>query len=203
MKFLGIAPFLFIFYSTSIFSVNKNTSLMGMNYNIHSNIETNCQNNFPYELSYFFEQFGGFGNNSEVAQVSDILKIDLATFQEYDYGTIDSIEEKTFWKDIQPFCEIIETFISKLESTPNYYLKVKYNPNSAKQTKKEFKALKIKDEKKRIEKLMELQSQSSYRYPVDKGYLKTGRILIDLKLLKELLNCYKKSGVTKIKLTYY
>lgn len=128
------------------------------------------QRKLSEKLSFFFEQIGGYGDKSEVAQVSAILAIDLSVFQDYDYGTEDLIEEKTYWKDINTFINTVEALITKIQITPNYYTHVQHNLN--------------------------------YFYPADSGYLSSGQIVKDLKILRQILDCYQTNGVTKIKLMY-
>ena len=47
---------------------------MGMSYEIIPNKQAECLNDLSEELSFFFEQVGGYGQTAEVEQISKILK---------------------------------------------------------------------------------------------------------------------------------
>lgn len=177
--------------------INFSFITIGMHYSIEADIKTNCQDNFPTGLSFFFEQIGGFGDNSMVSQTERILDIDLSTFQEYDFIDNEESSEK-YWKDITQFEFVIDEFISKMKANPTYHEKIKYNPielGPAFSTDS--------NEMKKIEqKREEYENHPMYGYPNDNKYLSSNAILNDLETLKKILKCYKKSGATKIKLSY-
>lgn len=170
---------------------------IGMHYSIEANVKTNCQDNFPSGLSFFFEQVGGYGDKSMVSQTESILGIDLSTFQEYDFIDNEEPSEK-YWKDITQFESVIDAFISKIEANPTYYQKVKYNPiilGPAFSTD-------LTEMKKIQQKREEYENHPMYGYPNDDEYLSSNAILNDLETLKKILKCYKDNGATKIKLSY-
>lgn len=100
---------------------------MGMDYYISANIETDCSDNFPSGLSFFFEQVGGYGEKSMVSQVEQILDIDLSTFQKCDFMENEE-SDSTYWKDINEFESLIDLFLNKIDSSPQYYKEVKFHP---------------------------------------------------------------------------
>ncbi|SCY98237.1 hypothetical protein SAMN02927916_4507 [Flavobacterium anhuiense] len=168
-----------------------------MDYSIEANVKTKCKDNFPPRLSFFFEQIGGFGDKSMVAQVEKILKIDLSTFQDYDYMDNEESPDK-YWKNITTFEAVINKLILKINTNPKYYEKVKYNP-----IKPEYAFSSDANEMKKIKaKEQEYENHPMYGYPYDNKYLSSGAIVEDLETLKDILKCYKKNGATKIKLSY-
>ncbi len=176
---------------------------MGMSYDIIPNKETKCTNDFGNGLSFFFEQVGGYGETAEVEQVSRIFKLDLSVFQDIDYDYEDNADIQKHWHDINTFLSIVETFINNINLNPEYYNQVHHNPaDRNKQLDEESKLWELSDTLERDRKLEALRQQPFYYYPPDYGYLSNGRLLKDLNTLKSTLDCYKKSGVTKIRLTY-
>ena len=176
---------------------------MGMSYDIIPNKETKCANDFGNGLSFFFEQVGGYGETAEVEQVSQILKIDLSIFQDIDYNYDDKNNITEHWHDIDSLVFIVDTFINKITTHPDYYKQVLHNPiDRNKQLDEESKLWEIQDTTLRNQKIEEIHKQPFYYYPNDYGYLSKGRLLKDLQILKKTLECYKKNGVTKVRFEY-
>ena len=192
------------FFTLTSFQIRKLNPCekMGMDYYIYSNKQTSCKKEFPEQLSFFFEQIGGYGDQSEVAQVSVILDIDLSVFQNYDYGTDNKEEEIQFWQNIDDFEKVIDDFLFKIDKNPDYFKLLKHNKNKEYYDSEMRRITKIKNQEKFIKELEKLQNKPDYLFPADYGYLSSGRIVTDLKTLKGVLTCYKKEGVTKIKLMY-
>ena len=146
-----------------------------MDYCLESDNEYESELDFPEGLSYFFEQLGGYGEYSMVAQVSSILGINLEIFQntyydgmEDDYDE-DEIDEDDFWIELSTLQKTVESFISAIHTKPDYFKMVKFNgPYS----------------------------------PEDNGYLSQGHLLKDLEELKVVLGKYKENGTDKIRLIY-
>ncbi len=174
---------------------------MGMRYHIKADKHTSCEGRFPDELSFFFEQIGGYGEKSEVAQVAEVLNINLSAFQQYDHGTEDVDNSLQLWKEIGPFTELVINFLARLEASPGYYTQVKHNAQLKQQNEQLF-TMGFSDNNKFLELIEEFESQPDYGYPSDYGYLSSGRILKDLRDLKNLLQCFRKNGASKIKLYY-
>lgn len=172
-----------------------------MRYLIKPDKHTNCEGHFPLELSFFFEQMNGYGDKSEVAQVAGLLNIDVSAFKQHQYGTSSVDEEVNMWEDVDAFTGQISSFITKLILEPDYFRSVRYNVNQRKQDE-QLVTLGISDSGKFLELLEEFQAQPDYGYPSDYGYLSSGRILKDLTDLKNLLVCYKKNGVKKVKVYF-
>lgn len=170
---------------------------MGMDYYIKANAETECEDNFPSGLSFFFEQIGGYGEKSMVSQVEQILDIDLSTFQSYDFMENEE-SDSIYWKDINEFESVIDLLLKKIDANPEYYEEVKYHPIlpvygfSTDSTKMA--------EMKRTQE--EFENHPMYGYPNDHGFLSKRIIVKELKKLKSLISCYRKGGATMIKLNY-
>lgn len=171
-------------------------NFFGMDYYIESNVKSTCKDDFPSGLSFFFEQVGGFGEKSMVSQVEKILKIDLSTFQDYDS---EGEENSRHWKNILVFEKTIDNLLLRIKANPNYYKKVKFNPiyedyvySSDKQ-----------EREKNKQKQREYEKSPLHGFPYDNGYLNSNKFVTELKQLKNILNCYKKNGATKIRLGYY
>ena len=181
---------------------NNNHSTTGMYYYIVPNKSTQCKNDFGNGLSFFFEQVGGYGDKAEVEQVSKLLDIDLSIFQDVGYDPEDKVEVEKHWHDLNTFTTIVDKFIDKINGNPEYYKKVVHNPEKKKLDDELSQILYMKDTA-RAEKLRKiLEANPFYYYPPDYGYLSEGRILKDLKTLKKTLECYRKNGVTKVRLEY-
>jgi hypothetical protein len=174
---------------------------MGMDYYIKANIKNNYENDFPDGLSNFFEQYPVSEFNSEVRQVSKILNINLDAFQLYDHGT-DDLKEEQCWQDIEAFASLVDSFINKIEQNKDYYKEVRYNKDGASVNDQLHEIFSKSDVNAMANMLHNLHQNSDIYYPVDRGYLSANRIVKDLYDLKEILNCYKKTGATKIQLSY-
>lgn len=173
-----------------------NLNFFGMDYYIEANVKTNCKDDFPSGLSFFFEQAGGFGKKSMVSQVEKILKIDLSTFQDYDSEAEENSSK--YWRNINSFEKTIDNLLLKIKENPNYYKKVKYNPV--------YEDYAFSSDKKEMEKNKQKQKEYEenrlHGFPNDNGYLSSNKFAAELNQLKNILKCYKKQGATKIKLNY-
>ncbi|MEO6327849.1 MAG: hypothetical protein ABIO55_02905 [Ginsengibacter sp.] len=202
MKFLTTYFLGTLLFFSLQFHTKHNFKNTGMGYYIIPNKQTACQNNFGNGLSFFFEQVGGYEETAEVEQVSKILRIDLSVFQDVDYEYSKKVELEKHWHNIDTFTRVVHTFISKIKSQPNYYKRITHNPDKQKQNDEFSRLIYMQDTAQAAKILEQLQKQPYYYYPPDYGYLSKGRLLKDLQILKHTLDCYKKSGVTKIRLEY-
>jgi hypothetical protein len=169
-------------------------NFFGMDYYIEANVKTPCKDDFPSGLSFFFEQLGGFDEKSMVSQVEKILKIDLSTFQDYDFDGEENPHKH--WKNINAFEKTIDNLLLKIKADPDYYKKVKFNPIDPPEygfssDKKEMERMKQKQR--------EYQKSTMFGFPKDNGYLSSNRFISDLNQLKNILKCYKKTGSNKNK----
>ena len=166
---------------------------MGMYYGITSNAKEKIKNlpYFPNGLSYFFEQIGGYGEESMVSQVEKILNIDLSNFQNYDFDDNDSDDD--CWQKIEEVEGIIEELLLKIKAKPNYFNEVKFYAGDYSQ----FFSMSSTEWKNSINR------EVNYGYPKieDKSYLENG-FIPDLNELKKILDIYKKHGADRIKLFY-
>jgi hypothetical protein len=188
---------LILLISTS-FNQTINRRVMGMDYSIYADRDTKCEDDFPEGLSFFFEQYGGYVEYSEVGQVSALLKINLSGFQHYDYGADDEQEEKQYWQDIGAFRAKVSEFIHKIEQKPDYYKAVKHGQHPSASWKQMVQAMQEGDEAI----YNEVATSEANLYPPDYEYLSSGSLKKDLLRLKGILECFKKAGVQKIKLMY-
>ena len=189
---------------------------MGMDYYVIPEVETACQNDFPDNLSFFFEQVGGYGEYAEVSQVSRILQIDLSVFQEISYddeeyydGPVDEDEAdespedaSIIWHDTTTVVRIIDNLLAKIAAFPDYYKQILHNPNR-KQDLDALRQVTASGDEGRIQQdLEELESKPLFSYPSDYGYLSKGEIVEDLKVLRKTLMCYEDNGVSRFKFMY-
>jgi hypothetical protein len=187
---------------------------MGMDYYIIPEIETACQNDFPENLSFFFEQVGGYGEYAEVSQVSRILQVDLSVFQEISYddgeyygGPIDEEEEApedlpVIWHDTITVVQIIDNLLAKIAAFPDYHKQVLHNPNRKQGLNSLFRITASGNEQEIMQGLEALESKPFFSYPADHGYLSGGEIVEDLNALRKTLMCYEGNGVSRFKFMY-
>jgi hypothetical protein len=176
---------------------------MGMDYYIIPDEQTDCEDNFPESLSFFFEQVGGCGEYAEVEQVSRILQLDLSVFQELSYEDDDDMPAELNWHDIDTFADLIDDFIARIKRQPEYYTQVLHNPNHYSELndlqQSVLASTNSADYQKQLE---EMQKRPLHKYPPDRGYLSEGLLGADLEVLQQTLQCYKSRGVAKIRLMY-
>jgi hypothetical protein len=175
---------------------------MGMSYFIHPDKHTDCTDNFPDRLSTFFGQVGGYGEKAEVSQISKILQIDLTVFQDVAYDTENREEQNRHWHNIDTFALIIDSFIARIKSHPEYYKKLIYNPDEQKQLAELSKIILARDTAKLNQAYDIIPKQPFYGYPTDHSYLREGGLLDDLQTLRKIIECYKRSNATKVRLEY-
>ncbi|WP_035566816.1 hypothetical protein [Hymenobacter sp. IS2118] len=188
-----------------------------MDYYIVPEHEIACEDSFPDGLSFFFEQVGGYGEVAEVEQVSRILQIDLSAFQEISFeedeeyddfvaeleeGEHPKVETSIIWHDTDKTIALIDAFLTKIETFPDYHKQVLHNPNQNKRLESFLQITTAEDEAEMVGQLQELINQPLFAYPPDYGYLSKGEIVEDLKNLRQTLICYKSSGVFRFKLLY-
>lgn len=92
---------------------------------------------------------------------------------------------------------LVAAFITKIKEQPDYYTKVQYNPDKQNHGEILSEMAMKNDIEQMLQWAQKIQEQPLYNYPVDRGYLSSGAILEDLQALREVLDCYKKNGVTK------
>lgn len=168
-----------------------------MNLYIHPDT-TEPAEKMPVNLSQFFEQYRGFGETSEVAQVETILGIDLALFQNY---STDKNNQQ--WMKIDDLIALTRKFISTIHANPNFHLKVKHTGIPASEFRTEFlKAQAAKDDPKLVKMLKQWQNTPDSAFPPDTKYLSDGKLLFDLAELEKILVFLWKMKAKKIFLYY-
>ncbi|OON69226.1 hypothetical protein B0919_07950 [Hymenobacter sp. CRA2] len=173
-----------------------------MNYFIQPDRELDCPNDFPEGLSYFFEQVGGYGEGSEVAQVSGLLGLDLSAFQHYGY--FDDEDEPQFWQDLGGFIALVDAFLRRLAEEPHYYRAINHRtPTNWEATTEQLEATLLSpDTSMAYDLLAQLPKMPQNPYPEDRGYLSSGQLGQDLQTLRQTLACYQQYGAQKIMLIY-
>ena len=179
---------------------------MGMYYIIElKNNEDIEYIDFPYPLSYFFEQIGGYDDKSIVSQIEKIINIDLSIFQktynsdmEFEEGFENletEHEDNEFWIKIEELINKLEEFKDKIERNKNYFTKVVLNPKDDRNVYQDF----YFD----YEKMIKYQQENPLSlYPTDNGII-TEKVLENS--VNELLNTLKEiksNGETEIRLIY-
>ncbi len=168
---------------------------MGMYYTIEvKNNDKLGYIDFPESLSYFFEQVGGYGEKSIVAQIETILNIDFTIFQKTYHPEMEFDEKSNyFWIDIEELLNKLIEFKSKMETNQSYFSKVILNP---KDDRRKYVSLKYEDIVK-----YEMENPLSL-YPIDNGII-TEKVLMDstIKLIKTLKEL-KARGESQIRLVY-
>lgn len=177
---------------------------MSMSYFIVPNIKTSCEGAFPDGLSFFFEQLEGYYETSEVSQVSTILDLDLSLFQNIDYAleVRNTPDEEPFWQNIDLVLMTVNAFISKINESPDYHLFVRHIQDKVKPNEQLLRSANIKDKEKAFNWLEESYEEDDEMFPPDRGFLRNYGIVRELEELRKLIECFKISGSTKIKLVY-
>lgn len=186
-----------LFISLIIFLPTKEKELnMGMYYYLVPETETECTDDFPSGLSYFFEQVGGYDEYAVVSQLEIELNIDLSLFQntyiedEYlfeemeEYGKIKSAKkeiikhkEKTKIKT-ETMLSLLLDFKNVLHKNKDFVKKIKFNNNT------------------------DLPENIRELCPPKLAYYSNGEFLKDLNDLILILQCYKSNGVKYLRLGY-
>lgn len=169
-----------------------------MNLYIHSENNKVEPQKMPEHLSQFFEQYHGFGEASEVAQVEVLLDLEMSMFQKH---TRD--ENKPEWIDIVSITALTNKFISAIHANPNFSKGIKHTGIPASDFRTEFlHAQKNKDDIKLLTLLKRWQNTPDSAFPPDTKYISDGKLLFDLVELEKILNFLWKMGVKKVALIY-
>ena len=177
---------------------------MGMNYSIElKNNEEIGYVDFPYPLSYFFEQIGGYDDKSIVSQIEKILDIDLSIFQkiynsemgfeeEFEDFDVEAVENE-MWVDIDALINKLEEFKNKTEKNKNYFLKVVLNPKDDRNVYQDFD----------YEKMIKYQQENPLTlYPIDNGIISEKILENSINELLNTLKEIKRNDETEIRLIY-
>lgn len=98
---------------------------MSMDYYLYSDLATDTDHDFPSGLSYFFEQLGGYGVQSMVAQTSKLLKIDLGLFQKVSHPEEPGLD---IIHPIEAIQKVVTAFIARVHANPNFIEKIRFGP---------------------------------------------------------------------------
>lgn len=170
-----------------------------MNLYIHTDLPKKGEEKMPENLSQFFEQYRGFGEASEVAQVESILEIDLSLFQNYSTD-----ETKPVWISNEEMIALTRNFIASIHANPNYFRLVKHTGVPGLEFREEFlHAQKDKDDAKLVKLLKRWQNTPDSEFPPDTKYLSDGKLLFDLVELDKILVFLWKMGARQIQLHYH
>lgn len=171
---------------------------------------------FPEGLSYFFEQVGGYDDASEAGQLEQLFSLDLSVFQ----STRDIAVEEDLPVDLSLLFDAINDLLRCINSTPDYYEKLRWNDFQAEKQQAQMNDLLQKrkldgsldslnaahqeisalEERQKTERLM---SSLDTDYPPNRlSYFKSGDFAKDLNLLREMLLKFQGEGITKAELVY-
>lgn len=169
-----------------------------MNFYLYSDVDPGEGTVFPPGLSQFYEQYKGFGNESEVAQVSELLKIDLTPFQKYNVAA-----EEVIWHDIDALIALNQLLRQKVQATPDLYARMKYCGPTESALRAELMKAAISGDKKKMEEIVKrFQNTPDSAYPPDVEFIKRGFLLRDILELDKILLAIKKKGGTRINIVY-
>lgn len=182
---------------------------MGMYYSIElKNNEEIGYIDFPYPLSYFFEQIGGYDDKSIVSQIEKILDIDLSIFQktynpemgfeeeleEFEDFDVEDVENE-MWVDIDELINKLVEFKNKTEENKNYFSKVVLNPRDDRNIYQDFNF--------DFEKITKYQQENPLSlYPIDNGIISEKVLENSINDLLNSLKEIKNNGETEIRLIY-
>lgn len=178
---------------------------MGMYY--HIEVKNNEDLNFvdfPYPLSYFFDQIGGYEEKSIVTQIEKILNIDLSVFQktyyEMDFDEDFEINENEidpddFWISIDELLDKLVEFNNKMNEDINYFSKVIFNPKDDRNVYSDFNF--------DFDKITKYQEENPLTlYPFNNGIVTEKILLESVNKLYETLIELKAKGEEQIRLIY-
>lgn len=198
---------------------NNQVKTMGMDYYIENDKEYNSDTSFPEELSYLFEQIGGYGEWSVVSQVEKLLRIDLSIFQlTYnpqmeldDVNNYNRAEEVDYWIENKVLLAKVIEFIEKAEAGKGYFASVvlakQIDSIEKKMNDSKLKSMSYDEimEYMRIahEEMIEYQTNNSEsKFPPDNGMLDEHIILNGFMTLKKILAEFHENTVNKVRLIY-
>ncbi|HTF03973.1 MAG TPA: hypothetical protein VK826_08105 [Bacteroidia bacterium] len=170
-----------------------------MNYYIYSDAGTVDGLPFPHLLSQFFEQYQGFSEESEVAQVSKILGIDLSPFQKYNEPETAPV----VWLNVNELIKLTADFSKRIRGTPDLFSRMKYGGFPGTLLRIELMKAALVNDKTKMEQIVKsFQATPDSSYPPDTGYIKRGDLLEDVAELEKMLKRIKSEGGREIKLVY-
>lgn len=111
-------------------------------------------------------------------------------------------DETPFWQSIDLVLAIVNDFINKINESPEYYLFIRHIQDKDIPDEKLLRSANIKNKDKAIEWVKRSYEEDGAMFPPDTGFLRTNEITNQLNEVKNLLDCYKRSSVSKIKLVY-
>ncbi|KFF03602.1 hypothetical protein [Chryseobacterium luteum] len=178
---------------------------MGLDYSIEPKTEESEYFNFPEVLSYFFEQIGGYEEQSIVSQVEKILNIDLSIFQktyhpemefeleDYDEEFKNGLDPDGYWIKTELLIDKTSELQNKIRDNKNYFDHLIFNPNN--------------DINKMVnmqyEEVIKYQKENSLSlYPINKGIITDQNLQESIEELHTTLLDIKKQDIEEIRLVY-
>ncbi|WP_196888134.1 hypothetical protein [Aureivirga sp. CE67] len=181
---------------------------MGMYYFFETNNNYKSEKQFPYVLSYFFEQIGGYDDKSVIVQLEKILEIDFSIFQntyfdDADFEFDEFLDEETRksiensknvnWIKIEEIQNVVLEFIEKSKIAKDYFSKVIFSTDED-------------DEKLRgmnySESLKYEEENPNCFYPVNNSILSKENIENGFLEINEIMNEFKNNEVKELRLRY-
>lgn len=170
-----------------------------MNFYIHTDLPSEEEIAFPEDLSQFFEQYSGFGEESEVAQTELILDIDLSAFQRYNLVA----GKDMTWLEVNGLLSTISELIRKVETAPDFHESISFSGVPASEFRKQFLLAQAqKDDKKVVELVKRWQNTPDSSFPPDTGYLRSASFMKDLVYVEKALAFLMKKGAKRVAIMY-
>ena len=153
----------------------------------------------PERLSQFFEQYRGFGQESEVAQLQEILGIDLSVYQRW---TLDNSKYPD-WILLDEIHTATRILAEELNEKPEAVRSVQHNGIPHADFKTEFLRAQMKKDSKRIGELIKRwQSTPDSAFPPDTGYIRSPDFVQEITGLLKIFTYLTDMHCEKVRLLY-
>lgn len=171
---------------------------MSMSIFIYTDASELDEGTFPIQLTEFLEQYSSYEEKSEVAQTAQLLEIELSPLLRFD-----KLESETrTWHELGEIKNLVDTFLEKVNTSPEFYTQVKYGEGPEMDLEKLMEKAAQKDVEGMMELVMQMQEKPASGFPPDTGYLSSGFLAQDLETLAGQLARIEKDGAKKIRLVY-
>lgn len=169
-----------------------------MNFYIYSDADPGKGIIFPTRLSQFYEQYHGFGEESEYAQVSKLLDIDLSPFQKYNEA-----DEEVIWQDLDLLLQLNRELRDRIAANSDLHSRMKYGGITDTALKMELLQANMAGDKKKMEEIVKrFQHTADSAYPPDVEFIRRGYFFSEVVELDKILNDIKLKGGKRINIVY-
>jgi hypothetical protein len=168
-----------------------------MNFYLYSDADPAHGIIFPTRLSQFYEQYRGFGEQSEYAQVSELLDINLTSFQKYNEP-----DEEVIWQDVDVLLQVNRELRDKIVANPDLYSRMTYGGITDIALKAELLRAAIANDKKKMDQIIrKFKDTPDSAYPPDVEFIKR-YFFSEVIELDKILHEIKAKGAKKINIVY-